>query len=94
MSKKKQSYKKIVLFVTLSWTFSFILIALDQHVEGFSSTCPVCQLKISVNGTGHTAVIEIYPTVTYYDQIEYPSGVTIPMSSPFVTRAPPELFHS
>ena len=80
-----------VLILAIFFVWSILAIALDQHDGGFSPICPICHVKISINGTQSPFALNFYPASScqYYDVKSL--GLSVPISLPFEGRAPPEL---
>ncbi len=85
-----QFYKKTVLFLlAILFTFSLLVIALDQHFYGFSPTCLICRTKSSINNIDVSSFLESYPTITYFVLDEFQVKVAILVLSPFQNKSPP-----
>ncbi|MDQ5986325.1 MAG: hypothetical protein CSYNP_02046 [Syntrophus sp. SKADARSKE-3] len=92
MSWVKHFHKKfpiLILSILLAW--SAFVIAFDQHNDGFSPLCPICQAENSINGTQGTFVLDFYPTLSrYYTDVKL-FGYSVQTSVPFEGRASPAL---
>lgn len=82
---KKAAFPLIALFI-----ISFTVMALDQHYEGYSWSCPICQAKISFNGTQDAIILPFYPTIAYHPILETFYTITIPVVFCVQNKAPPE----
>ena len=86
-------YKKsIFLILIIIFPLGLLAIALDQHLAGYSSTCPICQAKYSFNGIGSSFALELYFAIVGFILSEQPINPTIPFFSLFLNKSPPEYF--
>ena len=84
--------KKVILLLAILFFFSLLVIALDQHLNGFSRTCLICQTKISINGISDSYILEFYPTITCHVLEENLLNFTLPLVFPFQNKSPPPYF--
>jgi hypothetical protein len=86
-----QCYKKeVFLFLTILFLLSLFVVAVDQHFNGFSKKCLICQTRISFNGISDSYVLKFYPTIAYHVFEENLLNFTIPLISPFQNKSPPQ----
>ena len=83
--------KKTAALLLVIFVWSMVAIALDQHDEVYSSTCPICHTKNLINGNQGTFVLEINFVPTFFYSTEKVFDGLIPVSLPFESRAPPSL---
>jgi hypothetical protein len=90
-----QCYKReVFLLLTILLFFSLIVISIDQHFNGFSKKCLICQTRISINGISSisdSSILKFSPTITYYFLEENLFNFTIPLVSPFQNKSPPPI---
>ena len=87
-------YKKAAGFLWVLFVWSSIAIALDQHDDIYSDTCPICHAKNDINGTANSFGLNVHLISAHYYLTEKLFNVTIPISLSYQGRAPPELFQS
>jgi hypothetical protein len=89
----RKFYKNTVFFLlAIFFSFSLITIALDQHFDGYSPTCLICQAKSSINGTESAFILEFNTTITNFVRNEHPTNFPIPILSLFLNKSPPKYF--
>jgi hypothetical protein len=94
MPSPRQFYKKTVFFLlTIFFSFSLIVIALDQHFNRYSPTCLICQAKSSINGAESSFVLEFDSAIGNSVLDEHPLNFTIPVLSLFQNKSPPKSFY-
>ena len=76
-----------LLWVLLVW--SLIAIALDQHDDIYSDTCPICHAKSAINGTENSFELNVHLVSARYYLTEKLFDVTIPITLSCEGRAPP-----
>jgi len=82
---KKAAFPLIAFFI-----ISFTVMALDQHYEGYSPSCPICQAKILFNGIQDAVILPFYPVIAYHPFLKSFYIIAIPVVLSFQNRAPPE----
>ena len=92
--KSNHIYKKTTSLLVVLFVWSSIAIALDQHNDIYSATCPICHAKNDINGTQNSFELNIHLTRIYYYLTEELFDVTIPITMSYQGRAPPGLFQS
>ena len=87
-----QSYKKpVVVLLAIFFSFSLVVIALDQHFQGFSKSCLICRTKSSINGIAASFVLEFNPIKAYCVLDEYLLTLTIHFLSHSQNKSPPQI---
>jgi hypothetical protein len=83
-------YKKFIsFFLAIIFPFVLLAIGLDQHSEGYSSTCPICQAKYSFKGTGASFAVEFHLKIVHFLLREPPIDPTAPFVLPLQNKSPP-----
>jgi hypothetical protein len=94
MPFRRQFYEKTVfLFLAIFFSFGLLVIALDQHFDGYSPTCLMCEAKSSINGIGSSFVLEFDPIIINFVLNEHPLNFTIPALSISQNKSPPKSFY-
>ena len=87
-------YKKAAGLLWVLFVWSLIAIALDQHDDIYSDTCPICHAKSVINGTENSFELNVLFVSARYYLTEKLFNVTIPITLSCQGRAPPEVFQS
>ena len=82
--------KKSVLILVIIFSFGLLAIALDQHVEGYSSTCPICQAKYLFNDGESSAAVDFYIIRANLTSSDPSVNIPAPFLSPFSNKSPPK----
>ena len=93
-SKFNPFYKKAAGILWVLFVWSLITIALDQHDDMYSDTCPICHAKNDINGTQTSFELNAYLVGVHYYLTEKLFDATGPITLFRQGRAPPGLFQS
>ncbi len=93
-SKFNPFYKKAAGILWVLFVWSLITIALDQHDDIYSDTCPICHAKNDINGTENSFELNAYLVRVHYYLAEKLFDITSPITLFCQGRAPPGLFQS
>jgi len=81
--------KTIFILLVIIFPSVLLAIALDQHFQGYSSTCPICEAKYSFNGTESPFAFEFYFKIVNYVLGEPPISQTTPFVLHLQNKSPP-----
>jgi hypothetical protein len=87
-------YKKAAWLLWVLFIWSSIAIALDQHDDIYSDTCPICHARNDINGTENSFELNVHLVRVHYYLTEKLFDVTSPIILFCQGRAPPGLFQS
>ncbi len=79
----------MVPFLIIFFIISYFMISFDRHYGRFSSTCPGCQAKVSLNGCQDAVTLEFTPAITCFSPLEEPLSATVLTAFPFNNKASP-----
>jgi hypothetical protein len=89
MQSSTSKLKKTAPFLVVFWILSLFAFAVDQHYNGYSRGCPICNSEQSFNGGQNSITIIFHPIIAYHDSVEKLLGITIPILLSFENKASP-----